>query len=78
MTTTTRAAPTRSGLGSGELSRQTGILLGLALLLALGLRLLLAARSGLWRDEALFLFVVRSPTIGAMLEFLRSHARMIM
>ncbi len=73
MTTTTRAAPTRSGVGSATLPGQTAILLALALLLAVGLRLLLAARSGLWRDEALFLFVARSPTAGALLDFLRGH-----
>lgn len=40
---------------------------------ALILRVLMAARGGLWRDEALFLFVARSPSWSAMLDFLRFH-----
>jgi hypothetical protein len=41
--------------------------------LALVVRALIAMHSGLWRDEALFLFVVREPSWGAMLDFLRNH-----
>lgn len=37
------------------------------------LRWLLATRSGLWRDEALFLSVVQLPTTSDMLDFLRNH-----
>jgi hypothetical protein len=41
--------------------------------LALVLRALIATHGGLWRDEALFLFVVQEPSWGAMLDFLRQH-----
>ena len=50
---------------------QVRVVIVLALLLATGLRVLLAVRSGLWRDEALFLFVTRLPTTTDMLDFLR-------
>jgi uncharacterized membrane protein len=36
-------------------------------------RLVLASGSGLWRDEALFLFVARSDSWSAMIEFLQGH-----
>jgi 4-amino-4-deoxy-L-arabinose transferase-like glycosyltransferase len=48
-------------------------LIGLLCLVAFILRLLYAGRSGLWRDEALFLFVVRLPTLGDLFDFLRLH-----
>jgi uncharacterized membrane protein len=48
-------------------------LVGLLTLGALALRVFFASRSGLWRDEALFLFVVNAPSVGAMLDFLRLH-----
>jgi Dolichyl-phosphate-mannose-protein mannosyltransferase len=41
--------------------------------LALVVRALIATHSGLWRDEALFLFVAREPSWGAMLDFLSQH-----
>ena len=37
------------------------------------LRVALAGRSGIWCDEAQFLFVVRMPSIAAMLDFLWHH-----
>lgn len=42
-------------------------------IVALIVRVLLAVRGGLWRDEALFLFVVQSPSWSAMMDFLRLH-----
>jgi len=41
--------------------------------LALVVRALIAVHSGLWRDEALVLFIVHQPSWGAMLDFLRQH-----
>jgi mannosyltransferase len=41
--------------------------------LALVVRALIALHGGLWRDEALFLFIAREPSWGAMLDFLRQH-----
>lgn len=42
-------------------------------LAGLALRVLFAQRSGLWRDEAQLLWIVRAPTPGAMLDFLRQQ-----
>src|SRR5260221_13875552 len=42
-------------------------------MLALFVRVSIAARGGLWRDEALFLFVTRSSSWTAMMDFLRFH-----
>jgi mannosyltransferase len=42
-------------------------------LAGLALRVLFAQRSGLWRDEAQLLWIVRAPTPGAMLDFLREQ-----
>jgi hypothetical protein len=42
-------------------------------ILGLVLRFALAARSGLSRDEAQFLWVVRAPSCAAMLDYLREH-----
>ncbi|HEY9765741.1 MAG TPA: glycosyltransferase family 39 protein [Chroococcales cyanobacterium] len=54
-------------------SREKGrAVLGLCLLSGLLLRGFLV-RGGLWRDEAQFLFVLRQPTILAMLDFLHFH-----
>ncbi|HYN81583.1 MAG TPA: glycosyltransferase family 39 protein [Gemmatimonadaceae bacterium] len=52
---------------------RTGPALVLFSVVALLIRCLIAARGGLWRDEALFLFIVRFPSWSAMLEFLRLH-----
>jgi Dolichyl-phosphate-mannose-protein mannosyltransferase len=41
--------------------------------IALLLRVVVAERGGLWRDEGLFLFVVRSDSWSSMLDFLRMH-----
>jgi hypothetical protein len=46
-------------------------LLGLACVAATALRLAYALRSGLWRDEALALFISRVPTVDMILETLR-------
>lgn len=40
---------------------------------ALVVRVAMALRSGLWRDEALFMFIAQSPSWGAMVDFLRLH-----
>ncbi|HUQ18633.1 MAG TPA: glycosyltransferase family 39 protein [Gemmatimonadaceae bacterium] len=40
-------------------------------LAALIVRVLMAARSGLWRDEGLFVFIARHPSWSAMIDFLR-------
>ena len=53
-------------------ARDLLVVLGLSTL-ALVLRLLVAERGGLWRDEALFLFVVRSESWRSMLDFLKLH-----
>lgn len=53
-------------------SEPVAALLALSIV-ALVVRVLLAVRGGLWRDEALFLFVVRSPSLSAMMDFLRLH-----
>ena len=50
-----------------------GIFLACCVLLGLGLRVAMAARSGLWRDEAQFLWIVRIPTISGMIDFLWHH-----
>jgi hypothetical protein len=39
----------------------------------LAVRILRASASGLWHDEGLFLFVADIPTIGGMIDFLRTH-----
>src|SRR5215472_4930988 len=57
----------RSGVSARAL---TVLFLGGCVLAGLLLRLSLAARSGLWGDEALFLFIVHSPSLAAMLHFL--------
>jgi 4-amino-4-deoxy-L-arabinose transferase-like glycosyltransferase len=49
------------------------VLLILLVCAGLVVRILRASSSGLWRDEALFLFVVDSPSVARMLEFLRLH-----
>jgi len=41
--------------------------------IALAVRLVIALRGGLWRDEALFLSVTRLPSWNATLDFLRFH-----
>jgi uncharacterized membrane protein len=41
--------------------------------LAVLVRALIAVHGGLWRDEALVLFIVQEPSWGAMLDFLRQH-----
>src|SRR5579871_5558498 len=49
------------------------VLLTLCVLIGLALRLLLAGRSGLWRDEGLFLFIVHFPAVGDIFHFLHYH-----
>jgi uncharacterized membrane protein len=51
----------------------TPILLATLTFLSLLLRIALAGRSGIWRDEAQCVWVVRSPTLPAMLNFLAQH-----
>lgn len=63
---------------SAAVTRRPVLARGLAAVLlltaaGLALRVLLATRGGLWRDEALFLFIVDLPTVGAMIDFLRFH-----
>jgi 4-amino-4-deoxy-L-arabinose transferase-like glycosyltransferase len=53
-------------------TRDRVIVAGLTLA-ALVVRVLLAMRGGLWRDEALFLFVERSKSLAAMMDFVRMH-----
>src|SRR5579884_1825978 len=47
--------------------------LACSVLVGFALRLLLAQRSGLWRDEGLFLFIVRFPTLRDIFHFLHYH-----
>jgi 4-amino-4-deoxy-L-arabinose transferase-like glycosyltransferase len=49
------------------------VLLVFVVCAGLVVRIVRAGSSGLWRDEGLFLFVVDSPTVASMLEFLRLH-----
>lgn len=49
------------------------ITVGVLTLAGLVIRSMLAAHGGLWRDEGLFLFVARSESLGAMMDFLRYH-----
>ena len=49
------------------------LIVGACVILALALRGMYALRSGLWRDEALFLYLVRYPTFGDTVQFLRLH-----
>lgn len=48
-------------------------ILVMASVLGLILRIAYAGRSGLWRDEALFLYVVKLPSVQAILDFLSQH-----
>jgi hypothetical protein len=43
------------------------------MLVALVLRISMVWSSGIWRDEAQFLWIVRFPSLGAMIEFLQLH-----
>lgn len=54
-------------------SRLALLFIVLCTLLAAGLRTHAATRSGLWGDECLFLAVVQSPTVPALLQFLHFH-----
>ena len=47
--------------------------LGSCTLVGLVLRIAMARRGGLWCDEAQFLWIVRIPTFGGMIDFLRHH-----
>jgi hypothetical protein len=40
---------------------------------ALGVRILFASHGGVWRDEAQALWIIRMPSVGAMMEFLRHN-----
>jgi hypothetical protein len=66
--------PQQSPAGDRDpLSRADVLIVAAATLAALVLRGLLAARSGLWRDEAQFLFVAGAPSMTEMLDFVRWH-----
>jgi 4-amino-4-deoxy-L-arabinose transferase-like glycosyltransferase len=73
----TLATPTprslRAGVSTARALATDGVLVTLVVLAGLAVRILRAGSSGLWRDEALFLFVVDSPTVASMLEHLRLH-----
>lgn len=60
------------GAGPGT-TRRVALVLAALCVLALLLRVWFAMRSGCWRDEGQFLWVMRIRTVGAMVEFLRSH-----
>ena len=66
------SAPNPENPGAAASRRGTAALIGLCWL-ALLLRAMFAARSGVWADEGQFLQVLRLPTTGAMIEFLRFH-----
>ncbi len=76
---TAETLPTGPVLQPSSLRHRSGrtywaaILVVAAVLAGLILRLAFAARSGLWRDEAQFLFVVRMLSTAEMLDFLRWH-----
>ena len=53
--------------------RQMRIILAVCTILGLGLRVAMAGRGGLWCDEAQFLWIVRMPTLRAMIDFLCHH-----
>jgi hypothetical protein len=67
------AEPTHNRKQSFYARHQTTIILASCMLLGLMLRIALAGRSGLWRDEAQFLWIVRIPSLPAMLDFLWHH-----
>ena len=54
-------------------ARLTAVVLILSALGGLWLRISIARQSGLWRDEALCLFVTRLPTLSDLLAFLHYH-----
>ena len=69
-----------AGAGTGGATRSSprdgvGLMAGVGAftLLALVLRLALAGRGGMWRDEAQMLWIVRSETVRQLLRFLRDH-----
>ncbi len=53
--------------------RRMIIFIGILTLVAAALRWTIATRGGLWRDEALFIAIVRLPEWSDMIEFLRFH-----
>jgi uncharacterized membrane protein len=65
--------PSRPATPAHATSKSAVALLALCILVALGVRVFAAARSGLWRDEGLFLFIVQSPSLAEMLDFLRHN-----
>ena len=68
-TTTVLEHPPRSS----SLTASAAVGVAALTLLGLGLRAFLASRDSFWPDEAQFLFIVRSESVGAMIEFLRWH-----
>jgi 4-amino-4-deoxy-L-arabinose transferase-like glycosyltransferase len=73
MSTTLLAEPAGTDLRQAARPSRVALALAGLTLVALLLRVLFAGRSGLWRDEALFLWVVRVPTLSGMLAFLAGH-----
>jgi hypothetical protein len=69
----TSSLPKMATSGRGRLAFTPTVALLALTTVALIVRVLLPAPGGLWRDEALFLFVVRSPSWTAMMDFLRLH-----
>lgn len=66
--------PADAAPSASSLSRTArGLILAGLMLAGLALRAYLAGRGSLWRDEALFLFITRLPSVGEMLDFLRFH-----
>ena len=51
----------------------TAITVAALMLLVLVLRVMMVRGSGIWRDEAQLLWIVRFPSLGAIIEFLRLH-----
>lgn len=52
---------------------RAAVFVALCTLLGLGIRVAMAARSGLWCDEAQFLWIVRIPSMSGMIDFLWHH-----
>ena len=67
------AEPAHDRTRSFLVRHHTAIMLASFTILGLVLRVGLAGRSGLWCDEVQFLWVVRMPTLEAMIDFLWHH-----
>jgi uncharacterized membrane protein len=73
MVTASSAGPAEDRERSSFAGRRTAIVLASSMLVGFALRSAFAGRSGLWRDEAQFLWIVRIPSLSEMSDFLWHH-----